>query len=85
MLRLRLSGLPNAQENADRYIEANYGYNPDLAARNRANIPTSRQALLDQIRRRGDAGATEYLLRPVAEEPEALDALADAVADVAER
>jgi alkanesulfonate monooxygenase SsuD/methylene tetrahydromethanopterin reductase-like flavin-dependent oxidoreductase (luciferase family) len=75
---------PQAQENADRYIEANYGYNADLAARNRANIPTSRQALLDQIRRREDAGASEYLLRPVVEEPAALDALADAVAGVAE-
>jgi alkanesulfonate monooxygenase SsuD/methylene tetrahydromethanopterin reductase-like flavin-dependent oxidoreductase (luciferase family) len=76
---------PKAQEHADRYIEANYGYNPDLAARNRGNIPTTRQALLDQIRRREDAGASEYLLRPVVEEGDALDALADAVAGIAER
>ena len=76
---------PKARENADHYIEANYGYNPDLAARNRGNIPTTRQLLLDQIRRREDAGASEYLLRPVVEEPDALDALADAVADIAER
>jgi alkanesulfonate monooxygenase SsuD/methylene tetrahydromethanopterin reductase-like flavin-dependent oxidoreductase (luciferase family) len=76
---------PKARENADRYIEANYGYNPDLAVRNRANIPTTRQALLDQIRRREDAGASEYLLRPVVEEPDALDALADAVSGIAER
>jgi len=76
---------PKAEANADAYIQAHYGYNPELAARNRANIPTSRQALLDQIRRREDAGASEYLFRPVVEEPDALDALAEAVADVAER
>jgi alkanesulfonate monooxygenase SsuD/methylene tetrahydromethanopterin reductase-like flavin-dependent oxidoreductase (luciferase family) len=74
---------PKAQENADAYIQANYGYNPDLARRNRANIPATRQALLDQIRRREDAGATEYLLRPVIEEPAALDELAEAVVAIA--
>jgi alkanesulfonate monooxygenase SsuD/methylene tetrahydromethanopterin reductase-like flavin-dependent oxidoreductase (luciferase family) len=76
---------PDAEANADAYIQANYGYNPELAKRNRGNIPTGRQALLDQIRRREDAGASEYLLRPVVEEPEALDQLAEAVADVADR
>ena len=35
--------------------------------------------------RREDAGASEYLLRPVVEEPEAIDQLAEAVADVADR
>jgi alkanesulfonate monooxygenase SsuD/methylene tetrahydromethanopterin reductase-like flavin-dependent oxidoreductase (luciferase family) len=76
---------PRAEENADDYIQTHYGHNPALAARSRANVPTTRQALLDQIRRREDAGASEYLLRPVVEEPEALDALAEAVADIAER
>ena len=76
---------PDAEANADAYIQANYGYNPELAKRNRGDIPTGRQALLDQIRRREDAGASEYLLRPVVEEPEAIDQLAEAVADVADR
>lgn len=75
---------PRAEENADAYIQANYGFNLDLVARSRANIPTTRQALLDQIRRREDMGASEYLLRPVVEELSALDALADAVAGIAE-
>jgi alkanesulfonate monooxygenase SsuD/methylene tetrahydromethanopterin reductase-like flavin-dependent oxidoreductase (luciferase family) len=76
---------PKAEQNADDYIQTHYGHNPALARRSRANVPTTRQALLDQIRRREDAGASEYLLRPVLEEPDALDALAEAVADIAER
>jgi alkanesulfonate monooxygenase SsuD/methylene tetrahydromethanopterin reductase-like flavin-dependent oxidoreductase (luciferase family) len=76
---------PKAEENADAYIQANYGFSPDLVARNRANITTNPRALLDQIRRRQEMGATEYLLRPVVEELPAVDALADAVAGIAER
>jgi alkanesulfonate monooxygenase SsuD/methylene tetrahydromethanopterin reductase-like flavin-dependent oxidoreductase (luciferase family) len=75
---------PKAEENADAYIQANYGFRPELVKRSRANIPTTRQALRDQIRRREDMGATEYLLRPVVEEVPALDALAEAVAGIAE-
>lgn len=75
---------PRAEANADAYIQANYGFSPDLVKRNRGNIPTTPQALRDQIRRREDMGATEYLLRPVVEEIAALDELADAVAGIAE-
>ena len=75
---------PRAEENADAYIQANYGFSPDLVKRNRGNIPTTRDALLDQIRRREDAGATEYLLRPVVEDLPALETLAEAVAGIAE-
>ena len=75
---------PRAEENADAYIQASYGFSPDLVKRNRGNIPTTPQSLRDQIRRREDMGATEYLLRPVVEDLTALDELADAVASIAD-
>jgi len=75
---------PDAEEQATAYIQTNYGFSPDLMARSRKNIPASRDALLAQIRRREEMGATEYILRPVVEELPALDALADAVAGIAE-
>mgnify|MGYP003343382077 CR=1 FL=1 len=45
------------EADADAYIQANYGFSPDLVKRNRGNIPTTPQALRDQIRRREDMGA----------------------------
>jgi alkanesulfonate monooxygenase SsuD/methylene tetrahydromethanopterin reductase-like flavin-dependent oxidoreductase (luciferase family) len=75
---------PRAEQNADAYIQANYGFSPDLVKRNRGNIPTTPQALRDQVRRRQDMGATEYLLRPVVEELAAVDELAEAIASIAE-
>ena len=73
-----------AAANADAYIQASSGFSPDLVRRNRGNTPTIPQALPDQLRRREDAGASEYLLRPFVEELSALDHLAEAVASIAE-
>jgi alkanesulfonate monooxygenase SsuD/methylene tetrahydromethanopterin reductase-like flavin-dependent oxidoreductase (luciferase family) len=70
---------PNAEEIADRYIEANYGFNPDLAKRIRSNVPTSPQAIYDTVRRLEDLGSDEYVLRTCTTTFEELDAISDVI------
>jgi alkanesulfonate monooxygenase SsuD/methylene tetrahydromethanopterin reductase-like flavin-dependent oxidoreductase (luciferase family) len=68
---------PNAVEHATRYINANYGYNPELAARRRRTLPDSRQAVEDAIKRQADMGVDEFILRPCAEELDQMELLAE--------
>ena len=68
---------PNASEQATRYIDANYGYNPELAARRLRGIPTTRAAVEESIKRQADMGVDEFILRPCAEEFEQMDRLAE--------
>jgi alkanesulfonate monooxygenase SsuD/methylene tetrahydromethanopterin reductase-like flavin-dependent oxidoreductase (luciferase family) len=68
---------PNAVEHATRYINANYGYNPDLAARRLRTLPASRLAVEDAIKRQADMGVDELILRPCAEDLEQMDLLAE--------
>ena len=68
---------PNASEQATRYIDANYGYNPELAARRLRGIPTTRAAVEESIKRQADMGVDEFILRPCAEELEQMDRLAE--------
>lgn len=67
----------NAVEHATRYINANYGYNPDLAARRLRTLPASRLAVEDAIKRQADMGADELILRPCAEDLEQMELLAE--------
>jgi alkanesulfonate monooxygenase SsuD/methylene tetrahydromethanopterin reductase-like flavin-dependent oxidoreductase (luciferase family) len=68
---------PNAVEHATRYINANYGYNPDLAARRLRTLPASRLAVEDAIKRQADMGVDELILRPCAEDLEQMELLAE--------
>jgi alkanesulfonate monooxygenase SsuD/methylene tetrahydromethanopterin reductase-like flavin-dependent oxidoreductase (luciferase family) len=68
---------PNASEQAARYIDANYGYNPELGARRLRGIPTTRAAVEESIKRQADMGVDEFILRPCAEELEQMDRLAE--------
>jgi alkanesulfonate monooxygenase SsuD/methylene tetrahydromethanopterin reductase-like flavin-dependent oxidoreductase (luciferase family) len=70
---------PNADEVADRYIEANYGFNPNLAKRIRSNVPTSPQAIYDTVRRLEDLGSDEYVLRTCTTTFEELEAISEVV------
>jgi alkanesulfonate monooxygenase SsuD/methylene tetrahydromethanopterin reductase-like flavin-dependent oxidoreductase (luciferase family) len=68
---------PNAVEHATQYINANYGYNPELAARRLRALPTSRTAVENAIKRQADMGVDEFILRPCAESFEQMDLLAE--------
>ena len=71
---------PNASEHAKRYIDANYGYNPDLAARRLHTLPASQEAVADAIKRQSDMGVDEFILRPCAEDLDQMDRLAEIAA-----
>ena len=71
---------PNARDHANRYINANYGYNPDLAARRLSTLPASDSAVEESIKRQADMGVDEFILRPCADELEQMDGLAEIAA-----
>ena len=68
---------PNAVEHATQYINANYGYNPELAARRLRALPTSRTEVENAIKCQADMGVDEFILRPCAESFEQMDLLAE--------
>jgi len=68
---------PNAVDHATRYINANYGYNPELATRRLRSLPASRQAVEDSIKRQADMGVDEFILRPCAEDLDQMELLAE--------
>jgi hypothetical protein len=69
---------------AARYIEANYGYNPQLAARRLRDLPATSEAVADAIRCQADMGVDEFILRPCAEELDQLNRLAEIAARFSE-
>ena len=73
---------PKAAEHAGQYINANYGYNPELAAKRLRSTPTSEAAVEDAIKRQGDMGVNEFILRPCAEDFDQMDRLAEIAARV---
>jgi alkanesulfonate monooxygenase SsuD/methylene tetrahydromethanopterin reductase-like flavin-dependent oxidoreductase (luciferase family) len=72
----------NAADLATRYIRANYGYNPDLAAKRLRTLPASAAAVKDAIKRQADMGVDEFILRPCAEDLDQMDLLAEIAAQV---
>jgi alkanesulfonate monooxygenase SsuD/methylene tetrahydromethanopterin reductase-like flavin-dependent oxidoreductase (luciferase family) len=68
---------PRAQEHAGAYIQANYGYNPELAAKRLRSLPTTRAALEELIKRQAEMGVDEFILRPCAEDLEQMERLAE--------
>jgi alkanesulfonate monooxygenase SsuD/methylene tetrahydromethanopterin reductase-like flavin-dependent oxidoreductase (luciferase family) len=71
---------PNAADHAKRYIDANYGHNPALAARRLATLPASSPAVEESIKRQADMGVDEFILRPCADDLDQLDRLAEIAA-----
>jgi alkanesulfonate monooxygenase SsuD/methylene tetrahydromethanopterin reductase-like flavin-dependent oxidoreductase (luciferase family) len=71
---------PSAEEEAAAYISTMYGYDPALAARRLAMIPTSPEALRTLIEAQAAAGVDELLLRPCAQGIDQLERLTDVVA-----
>jgi alkanesulfonate monooxygenase SsuD/methylene tetrahydromethanopterin reductase-like flavin-dependent oxidoreductase (luciferase family) len=68
---------PRADEQASSYINANYGYNPELAAKRLRTIPTTRTAVETAIKRQADMGVDEFILRPCAEDLDQMERLAE--------
>jgi alkanesulfonate monooxygenase SsuD/methylene tetrahydromethanopterin reductase-like flavin-dependent oxidoreductase (luciferase family) len=68
---------PGAADHASRYITANYGYNPELAARRLRGIPTTPEMVSELIMRQADMGVNEFILRPCVEEREQMTRLAE--------
>ena len=68
---------PKATDHANRYISANYGYNPDLAAKRLRTLPASTAAVRNAIKRQADMGVDEFILRPCAEDLEQMDLLGE--------
>src|SRR5262245_53487867 len=71
---------PNATDHATRYIGANYGYNPELAAKRLRTLPASTAAVEDAIKRQSDMGVDEFILRPCAENLDQMELLAEIAA-----
>ena len=71
---------PKAVDHATAYINANYGYNPDLAARRLRTLPASKEAVETAIRRQADMGVDEFIMRPCAENLDQMDLLAEVAA-----
>ena len=68
---------PKASEQASVYINANYGSNPELAARRLRSLPTTAEAVEEAIKRQADMGVDEFILRPCAEELDQMERLAE--------
>ena len=68
---------PNALNHATGYIDANYGYNPELSKRRLSGIPITPQAVEEAIKRQADMGVDEFILRPCASELDQMDRLAE--------
>ena len=71
---------PKAFDQASGYINANYGYNPELAARRLRGIPTTAEAVSEAIKRQVDMGVDEYILRPCAEDLDQMERLGELAA-----
>ena len=74
---------PDAADHAKQYIDANYGYNPDLAAKRLRTLPASRNAVEEAIKRQTDMGVDEFIFRPCAENLEQMDRLGEIAARLA--
>ncbi len=68
---------PKAFDQASRYVNANYGYNPELGARRLRGIPTTPAAVEEAIKRQTDMGVDEFILRPCAEDLDQMERLAE--------
>jgi alkanesulfonate monooxygenase SsuD/methylene tetrahydromethanopterin reductase-like flavin-dependent oxidoreductase (luciferase family) len=73
---------PNAVDHATHYINHNYGYNPDLAAKRLRTLPASREAVEESIKRQAEMGVDEFILRPCAEDLDQMERLAEIAARV---
>lgn len=70
---------PDAVELARTHIDSWYGFDPALAERRLAAIPTTEAAVVAAIERQRAMGVDEFILRPCAADADQFDRLADLV------
>lgn len=70
---------PHADRQAADYIRSAYAFDPPLAERRLAGIPTSAGAVRDLVWRQADLGLDEFVFRPCAPDPSLIDRLAEVV------
>ena len=68
---------PRATDIARSYIDAWYGFAPELAARRLRGILTGPEAIETALRAQAELGVDEFILRPCAPDLDQLDRLAD--------
>jgi alkanesulfonate monooxygenase SsuD/methylene tetrahydromethanopterin reductase-like flavin-dependent oxidoreductase (luciferase family) len=73
---------PSGADYAKRYIDANYGYNPELAAKRLATLPATDKAVEAAIKRQAGMGVDEFILRPCADDLDQMERLAEIAARV---
>lgn len=73
---------PDATKHATEYINHNYGYNRELAAKRLSTLPASDEAVRTAIQRQADMGVDEFILRPCAEDLDQLHRLAELAAKI---
>lgn len=73
---------PDADAQAAAYIRTMYAFDPGLAARRLAGIPTTPAAVAQVIARQAAMGVDEFVFRPCAADPDLLDRLAHVIAAV---
>lgn len=71
---------PNADAQAAAYIRATYAFDPALAERRLAGIPTTPAAVAETFARQAAMGVHEVVFRPCAPDPDLLDRLAELIA-----
>ena len=64
---------PDADAQAADYIRSTYAFDPALAERRLAGIPTTPAAVRAVLRRQADMGVDEFVFRPCAADPSLLD------------
>lgn len=70
---------PDADRQAADYIRSAYAFDPALAERRLAGIPTTEAAVRALLRQQADMGVDEFVFRPCAPDPSLIDRLADLV------
>ena len=71
---------PEANAQAAAYIRATYAFDPALAERRLAGIPTTPTAVAAKIAQQVRLGVHEYVFRPCAADPDLLDRLTQVIA-----
>lgn len=70
---------PGADAQAAAYIRATYAFDPALADRRLAGIPTTPAAVAEMIARQAAMGVQEFVFRPCVADPHLLDRLAEVI------
>jgi alkanesulfonate monooxygenase SsuD/methylene tetrahydromethanopterin reductase-like flavin-dependent oxidoreductase (luciferase family) len=75
---------PDADAQAAAYIRATYAFDPALAERRLAGIPTTPAAVVEMVAQQAAMGVHEFVFRPCVADPDLLDRLAQVITGLPE-